>query len=121
MMQKKILAFEITKQVHGEAAAVQAQTAAEALFGSGGAGGSIPTTQLAAAELAEHPQLLDIMIAAGLTKSRGEGRRLITQGGVLLNGEKVTDEFMEVTQADFADDGAMIKKGKKVFHKIVLK
>ncbi|BDF59575.1 tyrosine--tRNA ligase [Christensenellaceae bacterium] len=118
---KKILAFEITKQVHGQAAAVEAQTAAEALFGGGGAGGSIPTTQISAAELAECPQLLDIMMKAGLTKSRGEGRRLITQGGVLLNGEKVTDEFASLSEADLADGGAMIKKGKKVFHKIVLK
>lgn len=118
---KKILAFEITKQVHGQAAAVEAQAAAEALFGGGGAGGSIPTTQISAAELAEHPQLLDIMMKAGLTKSRGEGRRLITQGGVLLNGEKVTDEFAFLSEADLADGGAMIKKGKKVFHKIVLK
>lgn len=118
---KKILAFEITKQVHGQAAAVEAQTAAEALFGGGGAGGSIPTTQISAAELAERPQLLDIMMKAGLTKSRGEGRRLITQGGVLLNGEKVTDEFASLSEADLADGGAMIKKGKKVFHKIVLK
>ncbi len=118
---KKILAFEITKQVHGEAAAAEAQTAAEALFGSGGSGGSIPTTQLSAAELAAHPQLLDRMIAAGLTKSRGEGRRLIAQGGVLLNGEKVTDEFAVLSEADFAEGSAMIKKGKKVFHKIVLK
>lgn len=118
---KKILAFEITKQVHGQAAAVEAQAAAEALFGGGGAGGSIPTTQISAAELAERPQLLDIMMKAGLTKSRGEGRRLITQGGVLLNGEKVTDEFASLSEADLADGGAMIKKGKKVFHKIVLK
>lgn len=118
---KKILAFEITKQVHGQVAAVEAQTAAEALFGGGGAGGSIPTTQISAAELAERPQLLDIMMKAGLTKSRGEGRRLITQGGVLLNGEKVTDEFASLSEADLADGGAMIKKGKKVFHKIVLK
>lgn len=118
---KKILAFEITKQVHGDAAAMQAQTAAEALFGSGGAGGSIPATELSQTELAEHPQLLDIMIAAGLTKSRGEGRRLITQGGVLWNGEKVADEFLEVKPSDFEGGEAMIKKGKKVFHKIVLK
>ena len=107
--------------MHGQAAAVEAQTAAEALFGGGGAGGSIPTTQISAAELAECPQLLDIMMKVGLTKSRGEGRRLITQGGVLLNGEKVTDEFASLSEADLADGGAMIKKGKKVFHKIVLK
>ena len=117
---KKILAFEITKQVHGEQAAKEAQQAAEALFGGAGAGGSIPTTELAMAQLKEKPQLIDIMIECGLTKSRGEGRRLITGGGVLLNGEKVTDEFREVAEQDFADGELMIKKGKKVFHRVKL-
>lgn len=65
------------------------------------------------AQLKEKPQLIDIMIECGLTKSRGEGRRLITGGGVLLNGEKVTDEFREVAEQDFADGELMIKKGKK--------
>ena len=72
------------------------------------------------AQLKEKPQLIDIMIECGLTKSRGEGRRLITGGGVLLNGEKVTDEFREVAEQDFADGELMIKKGKKVFHRVKL-
>ncbi len=118
---KKILAFEITKQVHGEQAACEAQKAAEALFAGGGEGGSIPTTEITAAQLAENGQLIDVMVLCGLTKSRGEGRRLITQGGVLLNGEKVTDEFRALKEADFADGEAMIKKGKKVFHKVLIR
>lgn len=115
---KKILAFEITKQVHGEEAAHEAQKAAEALFGGAGEGGSIPVTEMTKAQLEEAPQLLDIMMACALTKSRGEGRRLIAQGGVLLNGEKVTDEFRALSEEDFTDGEAMIKKGKKVFHKV---
>ena len=118
---KKILAFEITKQVHGEQAACEAQKAAEALFAGGGEGGSIPTTEITAVQLAENGQLIDVMVLCGLTKSRGEGRRLITQGGVLLNGEKVTDEFRALKEADFADGEAMIKKGKKVFHKVLIR
>ena len=118
---KKILAFEITKQVHGEQAACEAQKAAEALFAGGGEGGSIPTTEITAAQLAENGQLIDVMVLCGLTKSRGEGRRLITQGGVLLNGEKVTGEFRALKEADFADGEAMIKKGKKVFHKVLIR
>lgn len=118
---KKILAFEITKQVHGEQAAAEAQQAAEALFGGAGEGGSIPVTEMTEAQWKAAPQLLDIMIACGLTKSRGEGRRLITQGGVLLNGEKVTDEFRALAEEDLTDGEAMIKKGKKVFHKILIR
>ena len=118
---KKILAFEITKQVHGEQAAAEAQQAAEALFGGAGEGGSIPVTEITEAQWKAAPQLLDIMIACGLTKSRGEGRRLITQGGVLLNGEKVTDEFRALAEEDLTDGEAMIKKGKKVFHKILIR
>ncbi|MEA4853391.1 MAG: tyrosine--tRNA ligase [Christensenella sp.] len=118
---KKVLAFEITKQVHGEQAAQEAQTAAEALFGAGTEGGSVPMTEIAAARLAEEPKLIDMMIEIGLTKSRGEGRRLIAQGGVLLNGDKVADEFYALSQKDFEGGEAMIKKGKKVFHKIVAK
>ncbi len=117
---KKILAFEITKQVHGEQAAIEARKAAEALFGGAGAGGSIPTTELSVAQLKEQPQLIDVMVTCGLTKSRGEGRRLIAGGGVLVNGEKVNDEFVQVTEQDFAEGEMMIKKGKKVFHRVTL-
>lgn len=118
---KKILAFEITKQVHGEEAALEAGKAAEALFGGGGEGGSIPITEISKAQWDDSPQLLDLMILCALTKSRGEGRRLITQGGVLLNGEKVTDEFRTLMEEDLTNGEAMIKKGKKVFHKIAIR
>ncbi|MGI6152593.1 MAG: tyrosine--tRNA ligase [Christensenellaceae bacterium] len=118
---KKVLAYEVTKQVHGEEEAKKAEEAAAALFGGGGSGGSIPTTEITKAEFAENSKLIDLMIFCSLTKSRGEGRRLVAGGGVLVNGEKATDEWLELTEADFPDGELMIKKGKKVFHRVVLK
>lgn len=114
---KKVLAYEVTRQVHGKEEADKARTAAEALFAGGGQGGSIPQTTI------EHTcdlLLVDLMQTCGLTSSRGEGRRLIKQGGVSLNGNKVTDEFLAITQDLFDNNELMIKKGKKVFHKVVL-
>ena len=117
---KARLAFEITKLVHGEEEAVKAQKAAEALFVKGGIAGSVPTTTLTKEEFETNKLLADMMIFCGLTTSRGEGRRLIKGNGVSLNDEKVTDEFYEMTDADFKEGYAMIKKGKKVFHKVEL-
>ncbi len=112
------LAYEVTRQVHGEDEANKAKAAAEALFEGGGEGGSIPETQIdSIADLL----LVDLLQACGLTSSRGEGRRLIAQGGVSINGNKVTDEFMPVTQGCFDAGCMMIKKGKKIYHKAVLK
>ncbi len=118
---KKVLAYEVTRQVHGEAEAKKAQEAAEALFGGSGQGGSIPTTEIARAQFAENSKVIDLLILTGLAKSRGEARRLIAGGGVAVNGEKTTDEFAQLSEADFSDGSVMIKKGKKVFHKVVLK
>ncbi|MEG2188353.1 MAG: tyrosine--tRNA ligase [Christensenella sp.] len=117
---KKVLAFEITKQVHGEKAAAEAQQAAEALFGGAAEGGSIPVTEISTEQWKATPQIIDILTLCKLTKSRGEGRRLIAGGGVLLNGEKITDEFRELTAADLTNGEAMLKKGKKVFHKVLI-
>jgi len=115
---KKVLAFEVTRQVHGEAEALKAQKAAEALFSGGESGGSIPETAI---DSVDDLLLVDLMQTCGLTASRGEGRRLIKQGGVSVNGEKVTDEFLAVAENLFENGEMMIKKGKKVFHKVVLK
>jgi len=114
------LAYEITKLVHGEEEAEKAKAAAEALFGKGADAGSIPTTTVTKAELEANKVLLDMMIHCGLTKSRGEGRRLIAGNGVSLNDEKVAEEFYELTDKDFEQGFAMIKKGKKVFHKVMI-
>lgn len=117
---KTVLAYEVTKQVHGEQAAKEAKEAAQALFGSGPQGGSIPETVISAEELAANDKVIDLLMLSGLTKSRGEGRRLIKGGGISLDGGKVTDEFAAVSPEDFADGSVMIKKGKKIFHKITL-
>ena len=119
---KKVLAFEVTKQVHGEEEAQKAAQASEALFGSGAEGGSIPTSEITEEQFAENNKVIDMMILTGLTASRGEGRRLIKGGGVSVNGDKITDEFYELQKSDFdGESSLMIKKGKKVFHKVILK
>ena len=113
---KVTLAYEVTRQVHGREEADNAKKAAEALFSGADQGGSIPETIVAdVSDLL----LVDLMQTCGLTSSRGEGRRLIKQGGVSINGEKVTDEFMAVNEDCFENGEMMIKKGKKSFHKVV--
>ena len=116
---KRVLAFEVTKMIHGEEAAVKAQQAAEALFGGAAAGGSIPTTEITAAELAEEARLLAWMTKAGMTKSNGEARKAIQQGGVSVNDEKVADPDFRFTEETLAGEGAVVRKGKKTFHRFV--
>ena len=116
---KRVLAFEVTKMIHGEEEAVKAQQAAEALFGGAAAGGSIPTTEITAAELAEEARLLAWMTKAGMTKSNGEARKAIQQGGVSVNDEKVADPDFRFTEETLAGEGAVVRKGKKTFHRFV--
>ncbi|MBQ3563491.1 MAG: tyrosine--tRNA ligase [Clostridia bacterium] len=114
---KEILAFELTKLVHGEEEATKAQTAASALFGSGVNTDDMPSTEIESYEMS----ILDVMLTAGLVPSKKEARRLIEQGGVAVNNEKVADANMILSNEFFADGYAIIKKGKKVFHKIIVK
>ncbi|MBR2327999.1 MAG: tyrosine--tRNA ligase [Clostridia bacterium] len=115
---KEILAYEVTKMVHGEEEANKAQAAAKALFG-GGAAAEIPTAVLPAELFADGTAgLLDIMVAAKIAPSKGEARRLVQQGGVNVNGEKVTDATVRFPREAF--DDFILGKGKKVFVKIVL-
>lgn len=117
---KEILAFELTKLVHGEEEAQKAQEAARALFGAGASSENMPSTSVNEAEFTDGKiAVLDLMLKAGIIKSKGEGRRLIQQGGVALNDEKVTDPYASVDIDAFAND-VVIKKGKKVFHKFIL-
>jgi len=118
---KKVLAYEITKQVHGEEEADKAAAATAALFGGGGANAAMPTTEISRADLEAAPQVMDLLIACGITKSKGEGRRLISDGGVSVNGEKVKDVFQEITAEQMDAGEIMIRKGKKVHHKVVVK
>ena len=116
---KEILAYELTKLVHGEEEAERAQQSARQLFSGAGDTANMPTTELPRAELGDAIGLLDLMVLAGLAASKGEARRLVQQGGVSVNDAKATDPSMTLTEADFAN-GAIIRKGKKVFHKVVL-
>ena len=118
---KRVLAYEVTKQVHGEEEAKKAEAATQALFGGGADNAAMPTTELTAEQFRESGFILELLMACGLTKSKGEGRKLIQGGGVSLNGEKVTDVFMPVTQDNLEDGSLIIKKGKKVFHRVVVK
>ena len=116
---KMVLAHELTELVHGKEEADKAEAAAKALFSGEGDDNNMPTTELDNAPEEGLP-LLDAMVAASLITSKGEGRRLIEQGGVSVNGEKVTDVYFVLTK-EMLKEGVKIKKGKKVFHKIVLK
>ena len=117
---KEILAFELTKLVHGEEEAAKAQAAAKALFVGGGDDANMPTTEIAADQLAEGKiGILNLMVACKLAGSNGEARRLVQQGGVFVNDEKVPDHTFCVTE-DMLKEGVKLRKGKKVFHKAVL-
>ena len=116
---KEILAFEITKMVHGEEEAKKAQEAARALFSGAGDDANMPTTELDSLEEGGN-LLLNLLMKAGLTTSKGEGRRLVEQGGISVDNEKVTDPNL-VISIEKLKSGIKIKKGKKIFHKIILK
>ena len=115
---KEILAFELTSLVHGEEEAKKAEEAAKALFVGGGDMSNVPTTTLTEADLTDGTiGILDLMLKCGLVPSKKEARRLVDQGGVAVNDEKVTDVSKTFTAADLSGDGLMIKKGKKKYHK----
>ena len=117
---KEILAYELTKLVHGEEEADKAQAAAKALFVGGGDDANMPTTELTADQLADGKiGILNLMVACKLAGSNGEARRLVQQCGVFVNDEKVPDHTFAVTE-DMLKEGVKIRKGKKVFHKAVL-
>ena len=116
---KEILAFELTKMVHGEEEAAKAQAAAKALF-VGGGDGDMPTTEISPEQLTDGQiGILSLMVACKLASSNKEARTLVTQGGVLVNDEKVPTPTFMVTEA-MLKEGVKIRKGKKVFHKAVL-
>ena len=119
---KEILALELTQMVHGTEEAEKAQASARALFGGGANAENMPTTEITAADLTDGAiNILDLMLKAGLIPSKGEGRRLVQQGGVSVDDAKVSDISKAFTAADFEKGHVIIKKGKKVFHKVVLK
>lgn len=117
---KEVLAFELTKLVHGEEEATKAQNTARSVFAGGGKDANMPSTDLTKDELGEGIQILDLLVKCGLISSKGEGRRLITQNGISVNDAKVTDIFLEIKEDDFTDNELVIKKGKKIHHKVNL-
>ena len=115
---KEVLAFEVTKLIHGEEKAKEALDAAKALFAGKGNEDAMPTTEVSVNDLPKG--LLQMMTDLGLTKSNGEARRLVKQGGVSVNDEKVSDPNIEITEDLFEDNKIIIKKGKKNFHRVLL-
>ena len=117
---KDILAFELTKLVHGEEEATKAREVSKSLFGGGADNANMPTTTLTDDDFTDGKiGLLDLLVIAGLAPSKGEGRRLVQQGGVSVDDEKINDVSLQIEKEKIAN-GIIIKKGKKVFHKVTL-
>ena len=118
---KEILAFELTKLVHGEEEAKKAEEGAKALFAGGGNTDNMPTTALSEDDFREDAiDILTLLVKSGLSASRNEARRAVEQGGVSLDGEKVTDTKATFGKDTFAGEGVVVKRGKKNFRKITL-
>ncbi|MDD7221052.1 MAG: tyrosine--tRNA ligase [Oscillospiraceae bacterium] len=115
---KEILAFELTKLVHGEEEARKAEETAKSLFSTGGDLSNMPTTTLSAENVPV--DIVTLLVKTGLAPSKSEARRLVQQNSVSVNNEKVTDIAASYTADDLSGDGLMLKKGKKVFHRVVL-
>jgi tyrosyl-tRNA synthetase len=115
---KEILAYELTKLVHGEEEANKAQATAKALFSAGGSSADMPSTKLAEEDFTDGAiGLLSLMVKCGLCKSNREARQLVTGGSVTINDEKITDEKTQFQKSQLEGDGLVIKKGKKVYHR----
>ena len=118
---KEVLAYELTNLIHGEEEAKKAQEAARALFGAKTNTANMPTTELTEEDFTDGAVgILDLLVKCGLTPSKGEARRLVQQGGVSVNDVKVADIAQVVTIDDVKNE-VIIKKGKKVFHKVIIK
>jgi len=116
---KKTLAFEVTKMVHGEQEALQAQAAAEALFaGTGNDTSAMPSTTIKKTEIEAGISILDILTRTGLVASKSEGRRLIDQGGICINEERINSVDTTLDLSSFLDGQMIIRKGKKVYHQV---
>ena len=119
---KERLGFELTKMIHGEEEAQKALDTARSLFAGGANASDMPSTDIQADDLTDGSiGILDLMLKCELIPSKGEGRRLVQQGGVSLNDSKVTDPTTQITAGSFKDGYVVTKKGKKVFHKVNLK
>lgn len=116
---KEILAYELTKLVHGEEEAEKAQTAARALFSGQGSLENMPSFNLTDEDFTDGSiDILAVLQKSGLAPTRSEARRNVEQGGVSVNGEPVKDIKASYTKADFAGEGMVVKRGKKKFMKV---
>jgi tyrosyl-tRNA synthetase len=115
---KKVLAYEVTKVVHGKEEADKAVSATEALFGKGGKGAEVPGTTISKIEFQENNNIIDMLLLLGLISSKGEGRRLVQQGGIYINDERIDSIDYTLGDSDLEDGSLMIRKGKKVYHKL---
>ena len=120
---KEILAYELTSMVHGEEEAKKAQEGARALFAGGADTAHMPTTELADEDFSEEGtiDLISMLVKAGMVPTRSEGRRAIEQGGVSIDGEKITDVKYTVAKDALTGEGVVLKKGKKKFNKVLAK
>ncbi|WP_138205505.1 tyrosine--tRNA ligase [Haloimpatiens lingqiaonensis] len=116
---KRVLAYEVTKLVHGEEEAKKSQEAAEALFGAGSKLDNVPTVEVGKEKIGS--SLLEVLVDGGIVPSKSEGRRLIQQGGLTVNDEKITDANSNLQEEFFQDGYALVKRGKKKFYKLQLK
>lgn len=116
---KKALAYEATCLAHGPEAAGKVRAAAEAAFGGGGDGTAIPTTVVSQAEVVAGLPLLDLLVRTGLAVSKGEARRLVDQGGIAIGDEKIAQATLVLGPESFAGQGLMLRKGRKVFHRVM--
>ncbi len=116
---KKRLAFEVTKIVHGEDVALQVKKQAEDIFENNGRSEDMNTTNLALADIKAGLGLADVLVTAGIVKSKGEAKRLMAQKGIYLNDVAVEDPFYSLKEEDFENGEAIIRKGKKVFHRLI--
>ncbi len=118
---KKVLAFEVTKLVHGQEEAEKAAGAAAALFGGGAMGGSVPTTEVTREQLENDGRITTLLALVGLAKSNSAARKLVEQNAVSINDEKVTDINAVLRPEEIPQDGLMLRSGKKNYHRILLK
>ena len=117
---KEILAFELTKMIHGEEEATKAQEAAKALFGGSGNSADMPTATLSDDDFADgNIDILSVLVKSGLVPTRNEGRRAVEQGGVSVEGEKITDIKAVFSKEQLSGDGVVVKRGKKNFRKVI--
>ncbi len=117
---KRVLAYEVTRLIHGDEEADKAKQAAEALFSGGALAGSVPTTTVTAEALNEDGRVTTLLAQVNLAKSRGAARKLIEQGGVSIGDDKITDVDARITPDMIPEDGLMLRVGKKSYHRLLL-